>query len=52
MQANSQLISAIFLLTSAVFCDHLAGDEGFEPSQTDPESVVLPLDESPEQRKL
>ena len=25
----------------------LAGDRGFEPRLTDPESVVLPLDESP-----
>ncbi len=25
----------------------LAGDPGFEPGLTDPESVVLPLDESP-----
>jgi hypothetical protein len=25
----------------------LAGDRGFEPLLTDPESVVLPLDESP-----
>ena len=39
LQATSQ-----FLLN---FCKHLAGEEGFEPSQTDPESVVLPLDDSP-----
>ena len=25
----------------------MAGDRGFEPLLTDPESVVLPLDESP-----
>ena len=25
----------------------MAGDPGFEPGFTDPESVVLPLDESP-----
>jgi hypothetical protein len=25
----------------------LAGEEGFEPSLTDPESAVLPLDYSP-----
>ncbi len=25
----------------------LAGEEGFEPSFTDPESAVLPLDDSP-----
>ena len=25
----------------------MAGDQGFEPRLTDPESVVLPLDESP-----
>ena len=25
----------------------MAGDRGFEPRLTDPESVVLPLDESP-----
>ena len=25
----------------------LAGDRGFEPLPTDPESVVLPLDQSP-----
>jgi hypothetical protein len=25
----------------------MAGDPGFEPGLTDPESVVLPLDESP-----
>jgi hypothetical protein len=25
----------------------LAGEEGFEPSLTDPESAVLPLDDSP-----
>jgi hypothetical protein len=25
----------------------LAGDRGFEPRHTDPESAVLPLDESP-----
>lgn len=25
----------------------LAGEEGFEPSQSDPESDVLPLDDSP-----
>ena len=25
----------------------MVGEEGFEPSQTDPESVVLPLDDSP-----
>jgi hypothetical protein len=29
----------------------MAGDRGFEPLQTDPESVVLPLDESPVRRK-
>lgn len=27
--------------------DELAGDPGFEPGHTDPESAVLPLDESP-----
>jgi hypothetical protein len=27
----------------------LAGDGGFEPPHTDPESAVLPLDESPKQ---
>ena len=27
--------------------DFLAGDEGFEPSQTESESVVLPLHKSP-----
>lgn len=26
---------------------YLVGEEGFEPSHTDPESVVLPLDDSP-----
>ncbi len=26
---------------------NLAGEEGFEPSFTDPESAVLPLDDSP-----
>ena len=26
---------------------NLAGEEGFEPSLTDPESAVLPLDDSP-----
>jgi hypothetical protein len=25
----------------------MAGEEGFEPSLTDPESAVLPLDDSP-----
>src|SRR3989304_6659850 len=30
----------------------LAGEEGFEPSHTDPESVVLPLDDSPARQKL
>ncbi len=29
---------------------HLAGEEGFEPSLTDPESAVLPLDDSPAQQ--
>ncbi len=29
------------------FTSRLAGDPGFEPGFTDPESVVLPLDESP-----
>ena len=28
---------------------HLAGDRGFEPRLADPESAVLPLDESPTQ---
>lgn len=28
----------------------LAGDRGFEPRHTDPESAVLPLDESPERK--
>src|SRR5688500_14039283 len=28
-------------------CAPLAGDGGFEPPHTDPESAVLPLDESP-----
>ena len=45
-------VNASDLLTFVKICKHLAGDEGFEPSQTDPESVVLPLDESPGQRKL
>jgi hypothetical protein len=31
------------------FCKHLAGEEGFEPSLADPESAVLPLDDSPAQ---
>ena len=30
----------------------LAGEEGFEPSLTDPESAVLPLDDSPAQMRL
>ena len=30
----------------------LAGDRGFEPLLTDPESVVLPLDESPTCHKM
>ena len=30
----------------------MAGEEGFEPSLTDPESAVLPLDDSPALRKL
>jgi hypothetical protein len=30
----------------------MAGEEGFEPSLTDPESAVLPLDDSPATLKL
>lgn len=30
----------------------LAGEEGFEPPHSDPESDVLPLDDSPEGRKI
>ena len=30
----------------------LAGEEGLEPSFTDPESAVLPLDDSPAQVEL
>ena len=30
----------------------LAGEEGFEPSPAEPESAVLPLDDSPRQREL
>ena len=36
--------------TFANFCKHLAGEEGFEPSPADPESAVLPLDDSPAQK--
>jgi hypothetical protein len=30
----------------------MAGDEGFEPSQTAPKAAVLPLDESPKNEEL
>lgn len=30
----------------------MAGDDGFEPPPTDPESAVLPLDESPTASKI
>ncbi len=30
----------------------MAGEEGFEPSHTDSESAVLPLDDSPAPRRL
>ena len=35
----------------AEFASVMAGDRGFEPRLTDPESAVLPLDESPAPRR-
>ena len=36
-----------WLVPGATAIIFLAGDRGFEPRLTEPESVVLPLDESP-----
>ena len=34
-------------LDECAACNYLAGEEGFDPSHTDSESAVLPLDDSP-----
>ncbi len=35
------------LFTISCPLDHLAGEQGFEPQLAEPESAVLPLDDSP-----
>ena len=44
------VLVALGLLRKQKF--ELAGEEGFEPSLTDPESAVLPLDDSPVRVRL
>ena len=38
---------SVFFSNKSSDVSRLAGEEGFEPSLTDPESAVLPLDDSP-----
>ena len=45
-------VSIVSLLNRVGNALKVAGEEGFEPSLTDPESAVLPLDDSPEHLKL
>ena len=54
--SSPQVYSGVFKFPYFAVIDlrliRLAGDRGLEPRLTDPESVVLPLDESPSQAKF
>ncbi len=47
MSRLNQIETRVASLVSGQQQLHMAGEEGFEPSLTDPESAVLPLDDSP-----
>jgi hypothetical protein len=43
--------TAVRLRDRAEICGGCAGEQGFEPQPADPESAVLPLDDSPMERR-
>ena len=49
MSLTLRMSSLSVLLPILASQKKVAGEEGFEPSLTDPESAVLPLDDSPAQ---
>ena len=51
MMTKRQIVEGLMMggkpLNAALAAAGMAGEEGFEPSLTDSESAVLPLDDSP-----
>ena len=52
LHANDVMPAAQMKKSKSFDLDFLAGDEGFEPSQTESESVVLPLHKSPVTQRM